>query len=381
MLRLNSTLDLREYRLLLIYKKVHNMNKYICIIFVLILGLVACNDEELVIEPQDPRYDLSDSSDPLQHYKHEFYKKYNVIIIDNVDTTDYKYTISSTNLDLKMKASTKSDEEKLELLQVLESSFYDKYSQDFLKSFAPVRLIIADSIGRYEKSYWTGEMEYQKVPLFVNRSIVAVSTNSEDFKVVDGEAYSIGEWGDEEAIGQQLINKIVIDNILVAQYGENWDQLFLPMFGTIRPYLYFSEWSQSYDAGFQINFDDSYYDPNDPDHPLYRPLSEYPGVQEEYTENEDVEAINAYMYQLGFPGYYEATYYGPDPGYPEWGIPPSPAFARISVWAEDLIPLWIGWSAQYDDAGKQALFSTYPNLKQNYLITKELVERYTGIEI
>lgn len=357
------------------------MKQIIYIITLFTIGLISCSEDKLNIEPQDPRYDLSDSeTDALQHYKHEFFEKYNVIVIDDVDTSDYQYTISGKKLDLEMDKSTKTDEEKIAFLEILENTFFKNYSQEFIQQFFPVRLIIADTIGRMVDEWWMEEPEFKHVPVYISKSLVAISTNADDFTVKDGIAYSINEWGDEENIGDQLISTIVIDNILEARYGENWDQLFLPMFGIIRPHLYYNDWNQTFDAGFQIIFGDEYYDPNDPDNLFNRPLSEYPGVHEENPENQNEEAIVAYMNKLGFPGCGRVYFYDAQPPQ-DWDPDGSPAMGKLKIWIEELIPLWIGWAAKYDESERLQLFDTYPELRKNYLTTKELLQKYAGIEI
>lgn len=346
--------------------------------------LTACGEKDLSIEPQTPKYDLSDSeTDILQHYKHEFYKKYNVIIIDDVDTSDFRYTISSSKLELDMIKSTLSDTAKISLFRVLENTFYAKYAQNFIKERAPLRLIIADTIYALKTDYEGNPMR-AKCPYYITNSLFAVSTNAADLIVKDGIAYGINEYGMEENLGEQLFSKIVIENILTARYGEKWGQLFLPIFGVIRPYLMWSDWQEAYETYFKINFTDQYYDPSQPNHPLNRPFSEYPGVHDEspMPANQNYEAIEAYFNKLGFPNIRyrpgNPSYYSESLDY-EGNV--RPAFARISMDVRDLIPLWVEWSGKYTDVEKEEKFSLYPELKKNYLVMKELLQKYAGIEI
>ena len=346
------------------------------------MGLISCSEDKLNIEPQEPRYDLSDSeTDALQHYKHDFFEKYNVIIIDDVDKSDFQYTISGTKLDLEMVKSTKTDEEKIEILESLEETFFKTYSQVFIQEFAPVRLIIADTIGRFVENRWTGAIEFEKVPLYISTSLVAIATNDDDFAIEDGTAYTFSKYGDKDHIGEELIGEIVIENILKAGYGSDWDQLFLPMFGQIRPFLYYSEWSQTYDSGFKIEFGESQYDPNDPENLFKRPFSEFPGVHnEDDSVGENGEAVEAYMNELGFPSYDRVNYYESRPPTP-WNPSGDPEFGRIKLYAEQLIPMWIQWASQYNEAERQAKFDAYPELKKNYLTTQALLEKYGSIKI
>lgn len=346
--------------------------------------LIACEEKDLSIEPQTPKYDLSDSeTDILQHYKHEFYKKYNVIIIDDVDTSDFRYTISSSKLELDMIKSTLSDTEKISLFQILENTFYAKYAQNFIKERAPLRLIIADTIYALKTDY-KGNPIREKCSYYITNSLFAVSTNAADLIVKDGIAYGIDKYGSEKNLGEQLFSKIVIENILMAHYGEKWGQLFLSAFGIIRPYLMWSDWQEAYDTFFKINFNDSRYDPNDPDNPLNRPFSEYPGVHDAFPmpANQNYEAIEAYFNKLGFPN---IRYRAGNPMYYaesiNWEGNLEPAFARISISIEDLIPLWVEWDGKYTEIEKEEKFLLYPELKKNYLAMKELLQKYAGIEI
>lgn len=364
-------------------------NLSILILLVFVFGLFACQEDELDVAPEIPKYDLSDSdTDELQHQKYLYNKEYGIIVIDDVDSSDYQYTMTSEKLDLTMRASQKTDEEKAKVLKVLRKTFFGKYPDDFLKKFAPLRLILADSIGRMEmKRDWSTwppvyKLTWVSSPLFINKSIMAVAINDEEFVVSeDGESASVvDEWGSHMDIAATVMSKVVIDNILRADHGDQWGQLFLPILGQFRPYLYFDDGSQTWDTGFTINFGEEHYDPSDPDNLTARPMSEYPGVFEDDPQEQNYEAIEAYMNELGFPNSEYVRYY-PEDGPHEWDPTVYPEAGRIKAWVEVLIPMWIRWSGSHSDTEKEALFAQYPELKKNYLKTKELLMRYANIEI
>lgn len=359
-------------------------NIKLLLIFFIFLGAIACQEEDLDIIPKDPKYDLSDSdTDELQHLKYKFNQDYGVIVIDDVDSSDYLYTMTSEKLDRIIGKCLRTDEEKVAILKALESTFYTKYPQSFIKKYAPLKLILADSVGGIEKRMnwetWQEEDTYVSGPLFVNKTIVALATNNKEMQISeDGQLVTVlNEYGDKVDVATSIISKVVLENILKAQYGENWDQLFLTMFGKYQSLLYKRDWDGLYDSGIRIDFGDDYFDPADPVHLLKRPLAEYPGVKEEYVTNEDWESVKAYLYGIGFPAATQVRYFNANP-HPEWGYPAS---GRVKIWVDVLIPAWIEFAGLYTEVEKQALFALYPELENNYLRAKELLLRYAEIEI
>ena len=74
------------------------MKRYIFYLL-LIFSVVSCYDEDPIhADRSEAKYNLDDDpSDPVQHYIHEFYTDYRVIIIKNPTVYDYKFNFSMKN--------------------------------------------------------------------------------------------------------------------------------------------------------------------------------------------------------------------------------------------------------------------------------------------
>lgn len=347
------------------------MKKYLFLLTAIVFCLASCGEKELTIAPQEPKYDLSDSdTDPVQHLRYQFYQDYNVILIDDVDTTDYMFTISNSKLDYAMVTSTLSPEKKIEIFKAFETTFLKKYAPYFVRNYTPLKIIIADEIAQYKENKWTEQIEKTNFPFYLSKTILAISTRPEDMKIENGILSSVNSYGELVTYDNTLIKQIVIEDILVARYGEKWDQLFLNITGPYRPYLN-SKGNGEYDGLVRIDFGSSYVDPSNPDHLLKRPFEEFPAPNEE-TQVADVEA---YLNMRGVP----STVFSPSniKYYPNDAKPSG----RLRFFVTDLVPIWIEWSSKHDDVQKQAKFEKYPELKKTYVVAQELLKKYTDIDI
>lgn len=355
------------------------MKKYLYLFLFLLTVLSSCQSDILKIEPQKPKYDLSDSeTDPVQHLRYVFYKNYNVIIIDKVDSTDFMFTLSSEKLALKMEPSSKSVAEKVALIQAIENTFYKNYSSEFVKNYAPVRLIIADDISMMERDPYgaPGDMIKKNYPYYLNNTLLAISTKEPEFVMKDNLVYFVDNNGQENRLDNILVDQIVIKNILRARYGEEWPLLFVDILGSIKTYL------SANSVSFRVDFDDRYVDPNNPNHPLRRPSAEYPGLRIDSPKplpNQNFEAMEAYFNRIGLPNLKYRL------GSPRFRVldpnDPSRFYARVQFSIEEIVSLWIEWSGKYSEAEKQQKFNQYPELYTNYNKVKVLLKRYANIDI
>lgn len=113
----------------------------------LIFSAVACyNEDSIQAERGTPKYNLEDDpSDPVQHYIHEFYTKYRVIIITDPTIYDYMFNFSMKNR-LRIVAPEQDKDLLYKGIQFMEKVFFDFYSPEFKEKFFPMSVIMADTI-------------------------------------------------------------------------------------------------------------------------------------------------------------------------------------------------------------------------------------------
>lgn len=103
------------------------------------------NDEKIVAELEAPAYDVSDSSDPVQHLKHEMFANYQTYLIVNPQVKDYVYNFKD-KYNYVMIAPEQSAEVLTQGYERFKKIFLDVYPREFLKNNLPFSIILADSI-------------------------------------------------------------------------------------------------------------------------------------------------------------------------------------------------------------------------------------------
>lgn len=346
--------------------------KTILYIIIIALAAVACSEDKLSFEKVDPKYDLSDSDDALQHLKYVFNQKYGVIIIDDVDSSDYLYT-GGERLDLIIGKCTKTKEEKIKILQALEKTFYIN-NEGFAKEYAPLKLILADSVGRMgEERNWQWDNDlmdmvevvdtvFKSYSPYVKNFLTIVATRDSELLIEDDlTATMFGEFGEPVSFADKMLGTIIIDNILLPQLGDMWFLEFTALLGKYE--------AQRGGAGYiRYDFDDEVYNnwqdwgiPEE-EAQFFYPSSEFPGG----FDSLDKDAVMQFLYGEGFPAATKIDFF------------PERTSGRIKVFLQDLVPGWVKFGGL---SNKEELLNTYPELKKNYLTAQELILKYTGIEI
>ncbi|WP_430815267.1 hypothetical protein [Carboxylicivirga sp. RSCT41] len=334
----------------------------------MILSLIACNEDKLEFDPVEPKYDLSDSDDPLQHLKYVFNQNYGVIVIDDVDISDYQYT-GGKKLDLTVGNCSKSKDEKVTILEAIEKSFYSN-NEYFANEFAPLKLILADSIGgMVEKYNWkydpvTGwqrvaELVFERQSYYVEGPLSIISTANEELEIQeDGTILLFDKWGRATNFEAVMMEKILFDNILEPKYGNDWALEFAPLYGKYaqaNPNRDFIRWDWSDTMG-------DFYDTDEQNQLFIFPSADFPGG---YAEQDD-EAIMDFVYSQGFPVVTQVYFWPTTPG------------GRVRVFMDDIVVSWLKFSGRED---KDELLAQYPELQANYLVAQQLFEELIGMEI
>jgi len=119
---------------------------YITVISLLLaLCFSGCQKEDDIIsELGEDDLKLEDSSDPLDHYIYEFYKKYNSYILYEYETPTYQWDFET----LKQINFAKQEDKNVLLngIEYFEKTFIRFYSEEFRKKFIPTKILLADSI-------------------------------------------------------------------------------------------------------------------------------------------------------------------------------------------------------------------------------------------
>lgn len=123
------------------------MRKFILLIS-LLAGMSSCYNEDALNVPDQPdKYNVleDDPSDPTRHFIHEFYQKYQTVIITNPTEADYKFNFTSDN-GIKITAPEQKQEVMDEGIEFLQEVLLDLYPDDFLKKNLPFSVILADEV-------------------------------------------------------------------------------------------------------------------------------------------------------------------------------------------------------------------------------------------
>lgn len=160
------------------------MKKLILIISVLI-GISSCYNEDTLVIPEQPdKYNIlqDDPSDPTQHFKYQFYQKYQTVIITNPTEADYKFNFTSDN-GIKITAPEQQKEIIDDGIYFLQEVLIDLYPDDFLKKNLPFSILLAQQVQM--ASY--GETTIMNC--YASGSFIAISNVSSDLKIMSREDF------------------------------------------------------------------------------------------------------------------------------------------------------------------------------------------------
>lgn len=124
------------------------MMKKLILLISLLAGMSSCyNEDALVIPDQPDKYNIlkDDPSDPTQHFRYQFYQKYQTIVITNPTEADYRFNFTSNN-GIKITAPEQSKEVIDEGVDFLQRVLLDLYSDDFLKKNLPFSILLAEEV-------------------------------------------------------------------------------------------------------------------------------------------------------------------------------------------------------------------------------------------
>ena len=348
--------------------------KIFYLLVVMSLMILGC-DKEDDFNPQktESKYQITDSDNALEHAKYMFYKNYGIVVIDKVGVEDYVYT-GGVKLSVVMGESLLDDDQKVELLNRIDKNFYSKTPKLSLES-APFKLILADSITLNQVVVeWvynpeTGRMEevsslqdvHQK--FYLNANMLAIPTEEGIFDETDDGRFA---WFDDQRgpqfLGEVLLDKMVVENILIKRYGDrDWQQHFYPLYGDLKNIV-------GDNSAFNFDWNDETYENAEDwgiplemlDKLIFR-QSDIPGGA---GPELDEEAIMGFLYDNGFPAYSE--------------LRNSSRGVRLKMGLQQIVPGWIIFASL---PNRDQIFEKHPNMKVAYFKAKKLIKEYTDIEI
>lgn len=101
-------------------------------------------DEDIDGKIPEPKYQVEDSDDPMDHYIYVFNKQYGNYILYEYQEVDYKWNMN-TLLDITL---VKQKERPIlnEGVQYMKQVLFDDYSDEFKKKYFPFKILMADSV-------------------------------------------------------------------------------------------------------------------------------------------------------------------------------------------------------------------------------------------
>lgn len=162
------------------------------------LVLLSCYDEDSIKTTiGEPKYEIKDSEDPLDHARYEIFEKTGVYVLYEYDDTDYLWNVSSAS---RNRLTRQTDRNVLlEGVNYLKKALLDYYDNDFKTNYFPLKILLADTVS----------LDYQLVDTYcvTGRSYLAIG------KLRDG---SIPESADELNEAKGIMHGYLWGNIIYA---------------------------------------------------------------------------------------------------------------------------------------------------------------------
>lgn len=314
-----------------------------------ILTLMSCYAEDkLVVPAEKPQYDISDSSDPLQHERYLLYKDFEVILVDNPDSSDYLYTMGKKSKYVISSLGEGMKDEKVKAVKFIRKVFYDNLSKDFMKENAHLKLIIASNIEDRKPDDWDDTQQGTFYPetysVLMSEYFIAITVDDNFLMNIEDDYFA-------DEFQNTILSEFIVVNVIEKKLGEDYTDNEFAAMSLDDEALY------DYSSGIQI----------------------YYGLAEDEEPYEDFLAITDqedFAYKCGVPpSIMEFDDWG-DPA--EWG---PDGGARIRAKKYDYVLGFISWSGGTHDTEKERVMSTYPKFKQRFEIVQSLLKQYINYNL
>lgn len=122
------------------------MNKKYIILAIFSLMLFSCyNEDDIVVEKGENKYNIQDSDDPVEKYIYNFYKESGSVILFDYETSDYTWNITHSYLGGFDLAKVK-DANKAAGIEYAKKVFLEMYPKDFRSNHFPFKILMAESL-------------------------------------------------------------------------------------------------------------------------------------------------------------------------------------------------------------------------------------------
>lgn len=126
------------------------MNTKYIILAIISLMLFSCyNEDDIVVEKGENKYNLQDSDDPVEKYRYNFYNDFGSVILYDYALSDYTWNITHTYF-ATFELEKVKDENKAAGLDYAKKVFLEAYPENFKKKFFPFKILLAESLQAYD---------------------------------------------------------------------------------------------------------------------------------------------------------------------------------------------------------------------------------------
>lgn len=325
--------------------------KYILMLF--ILTLMSCYAEDkLVVPAEKPQYDISDSSDPLQHERYLLYKDFEVILVDNPDSSDYLYTMGAKSKYVISSLGEGMKDEKVKAIKFIRKVFYDNLAKDFMKENAHLKLIIASNIEDRKPDSWDDAQQGTFYPrtyeILMSEYFIAITVDDRFLSSLEDEEFA-------NDYKSEIMSEFLVENIIKKKLGQDY----------------------MYDQFAALNLDDdALYDYNG----VYISYGlDFEYGDRPYEEFLAIEDHEDFVYGCGVPPSITTVIDDGPPYMDEWDYPSGGAFIRAKN--RDYVVGFINWSGTTPAAEKERILAKYPKFKERFEVAKSLLKQYINYDL
>ncbi|MGL5682015.1 MAG: putative zinc-binding metallopeptidase [Marinifilaceae bacterium] len=109
------------------------------------LGIAGCYDEETVTsERGEPKYEITDSDDVIEHERYLLWKNTGVYLLYNYDDVDYKWNIAGISTNILFPVT---DRKVLEMsMNYITTTLTGYYNDAFMRKYFPIKILLSQRI-------------------------------------------------------------------------------------------------------------------------------------------------------------------------------------------------------------------------------------------
>lgn len=126
------------------------MNTRYILLAIFSLMLFSCyNEDDIVVEKGENKYDFQDSDDAVEKYVYNYHKDYGVAILFDYETSDYTWNITYSEMGSAELTKAK-EENKAAGIEYAKRVFLELYPIEFRKTQFPFKVLMAESVQAFD---------------------------------------------------------------------------------------------------------------------------------------------------------------------------------------------------------------------------------------